>query len=544
MSVEDPRHFEGALTGALLAHPLGPAFDVALDPGRPRRQAPQPPDAFEPVRRDLPYVQPIRHLPTVRTLALVRDAFGAAGEGLATRWAAAWAEAGVDVEALAGGAPGYEGAQEAAERTRAADLEDALSRLARWEPDEEAALALLRGDGDRVPRPVRGEAQHALEDAARSLEILRSPVDRAMLVSGPEGRPRLMRRVRGRWVARGLSARGAEALRAGLSAGNAFWATRAFAETSGRPTRTPDGMASLALTLLAMARAGEGAAFLKDGVPKGGTWVADLTTVRDVDGAIAAARQAMGARFFARLAPAGPRHGQKRAERRDPYGHGDWLRHAGCEDAFLVQPLTPFTHEHRFFVVDDRVVVSTPSARGLSLLDARPGPRRLDPRVARLAAPAGGAVGAYDRGASEAVEDRALVAAMARVVRRFCATFREERASSVLWEFGAEPPDAYVVDVGLTDAGVVAVIEVNGVRNAGLYAADPARVLAAMGARPWAGLTRATDLARLVAGMSDDAARTLLARAAGAVVGGGSWAASGDTGDGDAGPPGETGSGT
>ena len=386
-----------------------------------------------------------RHLPTAGTLNMASVALGSAGADILGTWAALWRDAVGDVDAFAASV----GHVEPAARTRGWDearRKEAM-RLADGGHRLEAAaelLALAVGGGRG---PVRDVAFHVLEDATFLIACLRAGVPVRLTVAFPDrdpayavGGPGMALRIargpeaeetagRAKWLAKAL---------------NPDWASRAFRAEAGRGLGLSRGYADTAATLLDMALQGHVRAFLKHAVPKRGTWVVDLAGVRDFAGA--------SARLFAAMGP----HAAS-LFCNDPPDH-----------ALVVQAMTPFTHEHRFHCVGHRVVASTASVRALGLPDCAG--RLLDPRVARLRQPADGA-GPYDRGEAEPVEDRDLVARMAWLARRLARGLgREGRFHG-----------HYVVDVGLTEAGEVAAIEVNTFANAGLYAVDVARIAAALG---------------------------------------------------------------
>ncbi len=207
-----------------------------------------------------------------------------------------------------------------------------------------------------------------------------------------------------------------------------------------------------------MSAQGHAQAFLKDTASKGGTWVVDLPP---------AGGEALRAHLELAL---GPRKWKSFA-----------VNHEGC---LLVQGMTPFVREHRFYVVAHRVVASTASDRMLSALDGR-SDRILDERVARLDVPAG-ATGYYDRGFSTHEVDRALVARMAWGARDLARALRDDDRGM----------DSYVIDMGETRDGRVLPIEVNGMPRAGHYGIPYFRVLRALRRRADRGRTGLLALGR------------------------------------------------
>lgn len=202
------------------------------------------------------------------------------------------------------------------------------------------------------------------------------------------------------------------------------WSMAPFRALCGRPMAMTQSLNETAYVLLAMAHQGETKAFLKGRAAKSGTWVIHLNahdTARDLLTRIVA------------TAPAGFAFGM---------------------NGILVQQYLPFHAEQRFFIVGGRVIASAASDRRDCWID-RPSDRRLDDRVAVPAvAPMGDHI--YDRGTSPSHQDRVLSAKMARFARRFAEQMRSTYEHD------------YVLDVGLSDAGIAAV-EMNRFYYAGPY---------------------------------------------------------------------------
>ena len=400
-----------------------------------------------------PFVAWMRHAPDTGTLARALDRFGEPARPLLEAWTDLVAGAVGDVEALAAR---LDGSGEEPEMRKAAQA--ALRDLSTFDPRVAAELALALEAQPSV-QAGRDKAFHVLEDALILTELTRhgasfaivanpfalSPV---VIAGGPGEPPRLLDPA-GRPEEQARHAGAVRALRAVVEAPFPYWSSRAFQAACGRDLALAHGPAHLAAILSDMRAQGHDKAFLKHARSKRGTWAVDLPD-GGIRAAALAAHAVMGPAYDALARPA-----------------------SDLDNQVLVQDFVPFTHEHRFLVVGHRVVASTASDRAIGVLD-RPN-RRLHPGVARLAHPAFPA-GAYDRGASDTVIDRGLVAAMARVALRTVAALRRE---------GIAPAD-YCLDVGLSARGVLP-IEVNTLSHCGLYAAEWGRVARALALRPVSG---------------------------------------------------------
>ena len=399
-----------------------------------------------------PLVPRLRHLPTAGILEEAASRLPPAARPVLAAWRALWADAVADVEAFAADV----GAGEDFEAWRTGALAEAGERHADGKRLSAAVrtMALLAQDGARV----RERALHVIEDARTHLALADSGLavairagdgyvgklasERGLRLLGGPGHARLIR-----------TARRAE--RISDRADNPYWTSPAFRERAGRPMAVADGQAELALVLADMAGQGHAKAFLKATECKAGTWIVALDPDPIRQDALLVA--ALGQRLRA-LNGMGSRERQ-----------------------MLVQGWTPFLREHRFFVVGHRVVASTPSTRTLSVLDADP--RRLLGRgLAELARPAL-TEGAYDRGAAETVQDRAVLARMAAGARDLARALGREPDAAPLEPghgSGDRRGDCYVIDMGETPDGRVLPIEINGFRSAGLYALDYPRVVRAL----------------------------------------------------------------
>lgn len=186
--------------------------------------------------------------------------------------------------------------------------------------------------------------------------------------------------------------------------------------------------------LLDMAKRGHRRAFVKAIRSKCGTWTVDLTGVATHEDAL-------------------------RSLIRDGFDSSENFRHG-----LLVQEHLPTTREQRFFVTNGRIVASVCSDRNLNGTNLREG-RYFDERVAIIERPEVEG-GEFERGQTAHEVDRPLAAAFARAARQIV---REMRAEGRLH---------YVVDMGLTERGVVA-IEINSFFRSGPYCLDRRRVAAA-----------------------------------------------------------------
>lgn len=123
----------------------------------------------------------------------------------------------------------------------------------------------------------------------------------------------------------------------------------------------------------------------------------------------------------------------------------------------LVQQVIPMRFEYRFFIVDGRAVTGAGCVEELTPSD-RPRGVLHDPRVRE------------HRGQGALVRDLDVVNALYRGAETFA------RA----WIAAGDAPSEYVVDLALNDRNEAVVVEVNGIRNSGLYASSPAAVVAAL----------------------------------------------------------------
>jgi hypothetical protein len=119
----------------------------------------------------------------------------------------------------------------------------------------------------------------------------------------------------------------------------------------------------------------------------------------------------------------------------------------------IIQEHVPFTHEHRFYVVDGRLFASACSDRNFCTLDASG--RRLDDRVAVLNRPSIDN-GYYDRGITSHVRDRQMSAKFAKKARQIAAELKQHGILD------------YSLDMGMTERGPIC-IEVNTLHRAGPY---------------------------------------------------------------------------
>ncbi|MCV9964958.1 ATP-grasp domain-containing protein [Pararhizobium sp. BT-229] len=185
--------------------------------------------------------------------------------------------------------------------------------------------------------------------------------------------------------------------------------------------------------LLDMASRGHDRAFVKAIKSKCGTWTVNLTDVVTREDAM-------------------------RNLVRDGFDSSD-----SFTSGLLVQEHLPTTREQRFFVTNGRIVASVCSDRNLNGTNRREG-RFFDERVAVIERPEVTG-GEFERGQTAHEVNRPLAAAFARAARKIV---REMRAEGRLH---------FVVDMGLTERGVV-VIEINSFFRSGPYCLDRRRVTA------------------------------------------------------------------
>ncbi len=416
-----------------------------------------------------------RHLPVDAVLSRVADEAGDAQWPLLRRWRQAWERMVGDVAAFAAevgyGSEAFDGHRRDAVAAQAALVACGMPG------------AIAARDTFRIARRVsechagRTAAQHALEDASVvvSLTDARVPFGVDVMFAGRRATHVRVPAARGARVTH----RRRDVLRrleANLDVGIPYWLMPGFLSRCRRRIVETTGYPHLCLALLDMARQGERRAFVKAAVHKQGTWLVDLSDVRDVQGVTVAVARATGPAFPDVAGAAGP---PPHAVYNETY---DAARHRG---RMVVQSTFPFAAEYRFFVVDGRVAAGTASDRA-STVPTGPRRGRLEPSVAALAAPPGGAAsGHYDRGMTQAVEDRPLVALMAREARRVATALAADPVACAFLD------RAYTLDVGVDSldaaTAVAEPIEVNTFLNAGLYAVEYPRVARALAGRPRAG---------------------------------------------------------
>jgi ATP-grasp domain, R2K clade family 3 len=417
--------------------------------------------------RGAPFTMRLRFMPTDAVLSAVRRAYGPLTDALMMQWRALFdrIEGGLDrfVKETA-----YEAFLDYSSTTRVSDRTASRLILGHGGLTEAHELYAAATDIAAGPAPRLPE-QHALEDALVMTSFVRNKVPVTFLVlfdTDKASIPADKRTVRllsfsrsGKPRVKTPTRSATWRLREGFRVSNPYWGWPSFRQVCGRALQDSLGIRQLTLTLLDMARQGARKAFVKNAAFKGGTWVIGLDDVKQASDAACALVRAVGPNWPRLLAPIGS------DEALDP--------------CFIVQEFKPFKYEHRFFIVADRIVASTPSDRTLTVLDAQTGPRRLDPRVAVLEQPAEH-TGAFDRGTTSSIEDRRMVAAMTRLVRRFLHAHNSGDS-----RFIPRPP-AYVIDVGAGIDGSPGLVEINTFRNSGLYAVDYGKIAAAFcGKHSW-----------------------------------------------------------
>ena len=136
----------------------------------------------------------------------------------------------------------------------------------------------------------------------------------------------------------------------------------------------------------------------------------------------------------------------------------DWalIHFEGKSDAFLVQEAIDMQYEYRFFITDGHIVTGAGCVEEHTPLQNS---TQFDPYMRR-----------YRHDPQDPV-----------VIQRGLVQQYREFADLVVRQLAAEIPELhdYVLDVTLTQDGP-AIVELNGLANAGLYAADPARIVEAI----------------------------------------------------------------
>jgi hypothetical protein len=141
----------------------------------------------------------------------------------------------------------------------------------------------------------------------------------------------------------------------------------------------------------------------------------------------------------------------------DEFFGGALIHAEGRPGTFLVQERVEMRFEYRMFVVDGRVVTGAGCVESFT-----PGTRRdtgpFDCRVQEY------------RGRSEVIHAPGVVHTLREGAEAFLAAYTRSG------DAGSE----FVLDMALDGAGRPLVVEVNGIRNSGLYASDPVAVIAAL----------------------------------------------------------------
>ncbi|MBY3433534.1 ATP-grasp domain-containing protein [Rhizobium laguerreae] len=210
-----------------------------------------------------------------------------------------------------------------------------------------------------------------------------------------------------------------------------YWQWKPMLKGMRRESMEADDHIDTAEILLDMAKRGHRRGFVKAIRSKCGTWTVDLTGVETASDAL-------------------------RNLIRDGFDSSDSFRYG-----LVVQEHLPTTREQRFFVTNGRIVASVCSDRNLNGTNLRAG-RYFDERVAVIQRPEV-AGGEFERGQTANEVNRPLAAAFAREARR------------IVREMRAEGRTHYVLDMGLTERGVVA-IEINSFFRSGPYCLDRRRV--------------------------------------------------------------------
>jgi hypothetical protein len=411
---------------------------------------------------DFPLVLDIRYLPTAENISSVHEAFGDSCAKLLTAWRALY-------DRVPGGLDylryyfGNNLERDNAIETLQTMSEGTSTKTTAVRISNESVRAQYKNVKCRTP------AQHILEDAAIAVSMVEEGL-----------KPLFMTWTKGERTHNGIAfteRTGVQLKQTGCTllerreidellrvenrnrGINPYWKLRSFLKHCGRKMQEANGLQHLCFILYDMALQGREKAFIRHCAPKNGTWIVDL---RSVDSPVAALQEIVrvfGMQTFPSIRNDGEGFNQS------PWGH---------LGSYLVQEFAPFEIEHRFFIVDGRIAASTPSDRTLSVLDARTGVQRIDPRVAVLREPAD-TPGSYDRGETYSRIDRTAVAAMTRKVRAFLQdAYSDPKAASVL-------PRGFVIDAGIGPNGC-GLIEMNSFLNAGIYALDYRKVAKALAA--------------------------------------------------------------
>jgi hypothetical protein len=411
---------------------------------------------------DFPLVLDIRYLPTAENISSVHEAFGDTCANLLTAWRALYDHVPGGLDYLRY----YFGNYLEQDSTI-----ETLQTMSEGTSTETTALR-ISNESDRVRYKnvkCRTPAQHILEDAAIAVSMVEEGL-KPVFTTWTKGErthngSAFTERTGVQLKQTGCTLLEREEIDDFLRIENRhrginpYWKIRSFLKHCGRKMQEANGLQHLCFILYDMALQGREKAFIRHCAPKFGTWIVDL---RSVDSPIAAFHEvvkALGIQIFLSIRNDG-----------EGFNQTSW-RHLG---SYLVQEFAPFEIEHRFFIVDGRIAASTPSDRALSVLDARTGVQRIDPRVAVLREPAD-TPGSYDRGETYSRLDRTAVAAMTRKVRTFLRdAYSDPKAASVL-------PRGFVIDAGIGPNGC-GLIEMNSFMNAGIYALDYRKVAKALAA--------------------------------------------------------------
>ncbi len=434
-----------------------------------------------------PLLMRARHLPTNDIIAAVDEAYGERAARLCVDWRRLWQDLVGDVEEFAR----IVGYQPIATQPFPVDALDRCRSRIEAGRARASDANLIDAAGRFSSEQARSLEQHILEDAKVALALAGRGLHFGFFVHFTGQSWIVGRNAAGQRTKRRLGKKAETEVQEGYHKVNPYWTLPSFLATASRTILEVLGTRHLGAVLADMAKLGHSFAFLKDCRLKGGTWVVDLADVRCPDDALRACLAAMGMSFI-RLVERGALDDRKAR--------------------FLVQEFRPFQSEHRFFCVGGRIVASTASHRGSTILDAHA--LRLDPHVAVLDQPAA-RPGPYDRGSSTLVEDRALVARMTRLVRKLLRSMREDECALTAL------PDTFVIDVG-SNGDTVDLIEINTFRNAGLYGVNYDRIAAALaGDRKWTDERKALRL-RLMRMLNEVGFSAETSRTAG--QGGWTWA--------------------
>lgn len=383
------------------------------------------------------YIAPVTNIPHLEEIEAVKRAFPEASKALDC-WRAGWLAAVAEMPFLATSIadpktehnlPYRTEQQWSAWRGRAAaEILKGLSPVAgmRRLVDTDEYLRNYRNGHRNLLHHYVDDAYTflSLAQAVPGMAVLFTPIAGCVLLYaglGPDGLPRfteLKRHERYLFV---------QHVKDNLEDDAPYWTWKPVVAAMRRELHIARDIEDASGILLDMASRGHDRAFLKGMRSKSGTWTVDLRGATTLE---------------------------ETCRRAVLHGHDS---SCGFSEGILVQEHLPTTREQRFFVSDGKVVASVCSDRNMNGTDAVRG-RILDERVSVIRRPEI-ECGEFDRGETSHAVDRPLAAAFAIEARRIARELRGEGKTQ------------YVIDMGLTSRGVVAV-EINSFLRSGPYCLD------------------------------------------------------------------------